>query len=53
MSFLIDQGRRFHPKLSKVSMKENKKVGSDFIEMLIHCTYTEKVNENVNTCMNA
>ena len=29
------QGKRFHPKLSEVSMINNKKVGSDFIEIQI------------------
>ena len=30
---LFGQGRHFYPKWSEVSMTNNKKVGSDFIEM--------------------
>ena len=29
---LFDQGRRFHPKWSEVSMIKNKEVGIDFME---------------------
>ena len=32
---LFGQGRRFHPKLSEVSMINNKKVESDYIKVSI------------------